>query len=250
MQRKTHDHIEWLEFDLLADFPRLHHAVFLRKGGCSQPPFDSLNIAKLEGENEKDVEENLLRIQKQLKFQRFVMGRCCHQDRIAFVDETSPSEIKDYDGLMSRAPGISLMMNHADCQIGLFYDPKNHAIANIHAGWRGSVKNIFGKTVTQMQKQFGSNPADLLVCISPSLGPENAEFINYAIELPQEFWQFQVKPLYFDFWSISECQLQNAGILTHHIEIARLCTYANPSDYFSYRRDKVTGRHATCITLT
>ena len=109
--------------------------------------------------------------------------------------------------------------------------------------------NIYREAIQAMQQTFGSHPSELLVCISPSLGPEEAEFIHYQSELPEEFWSFQVRPTDFDFWSISEYQLQAEGILPHHIEVARLSTYANAKDFFSYRRDKTTGRHAACITL-
>ncbi|MBX9642076.1 MAG: polyphenol oxidase family protein, partial [Mycobacteriaceae bacterium] len=182
-------------------------------------------------------------------WKQLVWGRANHGKSIAVIDEHSPEEVVNYDGLITSTPGVTLMMRHADCQIALFYDPKNHAAANVHAGWRGSVANIYAETVQQMQQVYGSYPSDLLVCVSPSLGPDEAEFIHYRSELPEEFWAFQVRPTYFDFWSISEFQLQAAGILPHHIEVARLSTYSNPHDYFSYRRDKKTGRHATCMTL-
>jgi YfiH family protein len=254
MQRQKSDGIEWLEFDLLQDIPRLKHAVFLRHGGYSEGPYASLNVDFSVGDKEEHVQANLQRIKTQLQQQNsnwnhLVRGKACHGKSIAVVNAQSPEEVIDFDGLMTATPGVSLLMKHADCQIALFYDPKNHAIANIHAGWRGSVVNIYGETVQQMQKIFGSNPANLLVCISPSLGPDEAEFMHYRRELPEEFWPFQVRPTYFDFWAISEHQLQAAGILPHHIEVARLSTYSNSYDFFSYRRDKITGRHATCITL-
>ncbi len=247
MQRRKHDHLEWLEFDILSDIPKLHHAVILRQGVSGPSSSDKMI------EDEGFKQDQLQGIQRQLQHhsKRMVRGIGCHQDKIALVDGASSAEIPLHDGLMSAIPGHTLIMKHADCQIALFYDPVRHAVANVHSGWRGSVKNIYAKAIDQMHAKFGSKPADLLVCISPSLGPDNAEFINYASELPEEFWQFQVKPLYFDFWSISEWQLQNAGILPHHIEIARLCTYSNPHDFFSYRRDKTIARqNATYITLT
>jgi YfiH family protein len=254
MQRQKYDQLEWLEFDLLSDIPCVKHAVFLRHGGCSEAPYASLNTAFHLGDNSEHVRENIERIKSQLQFanphwSHLVWGRGNHGKSIALINHLSTEEVIDFDGLMTATPGVSLMMKHADCQVALFYDPQHHAIANIHAGWRGSVANIYGEAVQFMQQTFGSQPQDILVCISPSLGPDEAEFIHFHSELPEEFWSFQVRPTYFDFWSISEYQLQKAGILPHHIEVARLSTYANPYDFYSYRRDKITGRHATCITL-
>ncbi|WP_068471321.1 peptidoglycan editing factor PgeF [Candidatus Protochlamydia phocaeensis] len=254
MQRFKQGELEWLEFDLLADIPTLRHAVFLRHGGCSVGPFESLNVSFHVGDEEARVQANIAIIEGQLKeaapnWQRMVWGRGCHGKHVAFVDLNSSREIPQCDGLICATPGLSLMMTHADCQVALFYDPRHHAIANIHSGWRGSVKNIYAEAIHKMQQQFGSNPTELLVCITPSLGPDEAEFIHFTYELPEEFWPFQVRPTYFDFWSISESQLQAAGILPHHIEVARLSTYSNAYDFFSYRRDKITGRHGTSITL-
>lgn len=254
MQHHKDNQIEWLEFDLLSDIPRIKHAVFLRHGGCSEGSYNSLNTGLHVGDKIEHVHANLDKICTQLRrevpnWNNLVWGRANHGKSITLVNEQSPQEVLDFDGIMTASPRVTLMMKHADCQVALFYDPKHHAAASIHAGWRGSVANIYGEAIRSMQQTFGSHPADLLVCISPSLGPDEAEFIHYRHELPEEFWPFQVRPTYFDFWSISEYQLQAAGILPHHIEVARLSTYSNSYDFFSYRRDKITGRHATCLTL-
>lgn len=254
MQRQKYHELEWLEFDLLSDIPLLKHAVFLRHGGCSTGHYFSLNTSFQVGDHHQHVQANIEIIKAQLQretpnWSHLIWGRANHGKSIAWVNTQSPEEVIDFDGLITKTPGISLMMKHADCQVALFYDPKNHAAANIHAGWRGSVANIYGETVQYMQQAFGSHPSELLVCISPSLGPDEAEFMHYRTELPEAFWPFQVRPTYFDFWSISEYQLQAAGVLPHHIEVARLSTFSNSFDFYSYRRDKITGRHATCITL-
>lgn len=254
MQHHIHHEIKWLQFELLSDIPRLQQAVFLRHGGVSEGPFASLNTGFHVGDQKEHVTANIERIIDHLKYKmpqwnQLVWGRATHGQAIKKVDAHSSQEVMDVDGIMTATPGLTLMMKHADCQVAIFYDPMHHVIANIHAGWRGSVGNIYEKAIQSMHQAFGSDPADLLVCISPSLGPDEAEFIHYRSELPEKFWEFQVRPTYFDFWSISEHQLQVAGILPHHIEVARLSTYSNPYDFFSYRRDKITGRHATCITL-
>lgn len=254
MERKTLDGIEWLEFELLSDFPLLRHQMFLRQGGCSEGPYAGLNTGLAVGDNETHVRANLQLIQNRLKadnpdWKRYVWGNARHGTDIEKITDRSPEEILGCDGLVTDVRGTTLMMKCADCQIVLFYDPINHAAANVHAGWRGSVANIYEKTVRTMQNAFGSNPADLLVCISPSLGPDESEFVSYRSDFPEEFWDFQIRPNRFDFWSIARFKLSEAGILAHHIEIARLSTFCNPHDFFSYRRDGLTGRHAVCITL-
>ncbi len=254
MNRKKLNDLEWLEFDLLANTGKVWHAVFLRSGGFSGGQFASLNVCLEVGDVPENVNANLKCIQEHLKatipaWNRLVGSNNVHGKALGLVDHKSPNLLPNCDGLLTQTPGISIITQHADCQVALFYDPINHAAATVHAGWRGSAVNIYAHAIAQMQHYFHSHPADLLVCISPSLGPLKAEFINYRTELPQIFWPFQVRPNYFDFWAISEWQLKEAGIQPEHIEVARISTYENSADFFSYRRDRVTGRNATCITL-
>lgn len=254
MYKSTKDGLEWLQFDLLSDLPHLKHAVFLRHGGYSQGAFESLNVSYSVGDKEESVKANLHRIQSYLQEDmetpiQLIWGKQCHGKQVALINSNSFTQEPLCDSLITQEPGLALTIRHADCQAAIFYDTKNHAIANVHSGWRGSVLNIYSETIQAMRQLFGSKPSELLVCISPSLGPDDAEFINYSTELPQEFWKFQVRPTYFDFWAISTYQLQQAGILPHHIEIAGISTYSNPNDYFSYRRHKITGRNATCVVL-
>ena len=254
MKRLQDGEIEWLEFELLAGLPRLRHGVFLRAGGVSSGPFDSLNTGRDVGDQEASVCDNMSRIDKIVedcsgRKVRRVHGTGVHGKRIVEVHLGSEIEIANCDGLLTKQTGVALMMRHADCQVALMYDPKLHCAANIHSGWRGNVLNIYKEAVHLMKDCFGSDPANLLVGISPSLGPDHAEFIHFREMLPKDFWPFQIRPAYFDFWAIAKYQLQSAGVLPHHIEIASLCTYSNPRDFFSYRRDSITGRHSSYILL-
>lgn len=252
MQRYRQDDIEWLEFDLLKEIASLKHAVFLKHGGNSKGNFNSLNASDYVGDNPPHVQANLRAIESHLqqhteqKIQLF-WTRNCHGTKIAAIQPNSPQESTDYDALVTQMPGCALLISHADCQSAFFYDPIHRVIANVHAGWRGSIANIYHMVVQYMEQAFDSRSSNILVCIGPSLGPESAEFIHYEQEIPAKYWDFQVKPNYFDFWALSEHQLRQAGILPHHIEIARIDTYSNPQDYFSYRRSRITGRHASCI---
>ena len=255
MLRKKKGNIEWLEFELLANEPNIAHGVFLRHGGVSQGTFASLNAVRGSGDQEKNIQENRSLIRKTLQLDKLISAWHAHAAHLEHV--TSPrEEFLECDGLMTAQKNWGLLAVHSDCQAALFYDPICKAVASVHAGWRGQAQNIYQKAITKMSQVFGSKPQDLLACISPSLGPQNAEFINYRLELPEEFWQFQIKPTYFDLWAIAQHQLEACGILRHHIEIAKIDTYAHPEDFFSYRREKakgrkekITGGHGTVIAL-
>lgn len=247
MIRKEKDGIVWLEFELLADIKELKHAVFLRHGGVCGGAHSSLHMGKCESELTPAVLENRSRIQKILKVEHLIAGDQMHQSRVVAVSHPVDAEC---DGLMTAHTGLGLMIKHADCQAAIFYDPEHRAVANVHCGWRGNVQNIYRETVGEMRKHFASRPENILVAISPSLGPEKAEFIHFRQELPESFLPYQVKPTYFDLWAISRMQLESEGILPHHIQIASICTHSHPEDYFSFRRDnRVTGNHGTVALL-
>jgi YfiH family protein len=244
--RKEANGIEWLEFELFQGLP-LQHAVFLRKGGVSTGPFASLNLGRYAGDEEKHIEENQKRVAACFDFLPITYVEQVHKD--AVVEIVKEGEKIIADALITNKRSLPLAMTHADCQVAIFYDARNHALAVVHAGWRGNVLNIYEKTLAKMEQLYGSKREELLVVISPSLGPNAAEFIHYKEEFPPSFWKFQIRHNYFDLWVIAENQLQQSGVPLEHIQIARQCTFENPSDFFSYRREKKSGRHATIASL-
>jgi copper oxidase (laccase) domain-containing protein len=98
-------------------------------------------------------------------------------------------------------------------------------------------------------ERFGCRPQDLVAALGPSLGPCCAEFRNYREEFPPELWPYQVRPAYFDLWALSRDQLQAAGLKSQQIDIAGLCTRCRGEEFFSYRRDRITGRQGAVIAL-
>jgi YfiH family protein len=241
--------IEWLEFDLLEPYPHLVHGVFLRHGGVSIGNCASLNVGSGTTDHADQVLANRELVRKAINIPKLIFANQIHSANVHRVTAKNLDKIPHADAMFTTEKNITLAIAHADCQAAIFYDPVHEAIAVVHAGWRGLVQNIYARVLEAMQRDIGTQPHNLIVCISPSLGPDHAEYKNYKQEFPQEFWSFQVKPTYFDFWAIAKKQLAALGILEKNIEITETCTYCNSKDYFSYRRDKDTGRHATVVAL-
>lgn len=231
MLRKKKNRITWLEFELLQLFPEVIHGVFL------DPPLGEVHCL-----------ENIPIVQELFDVPTIARLKQCHKADLKEVTEGGFFE--DYDGMVTANKEVGLLIRHADCQAAIFYDPIHHVVANVHSGWRGSALNIYQETVDQMEALYGSDPEDLIVCIGPSLGPEAAEFKHYKQELPENFWSYQVKPLYFDFWEISRMQLTEAGVPEEQIEVAEICTFTTEEECFSYRRNKKTFHHGTLVALS
>ena len=230
--------------------PALFHAVFNRQGGVSPPPRDSRNVSFGVGDDPENILENRQRLKKGLGIKRLVSAHQVHDAKIHVVQGCPPEdlEVEGFDALVTNVAGLGLLIQQADCQAVLLFDPVKKVIGIVHVGWRGSVADIISATISTMNSIFSTDPADLMAAISPSLGSCCAEFVNFHKELPRSFHGSQVRPNYFDFWAISRDQLYGAGIRPANISIAEICTCCN-SDYFSYRRDRQTGRFASVIGL-
>lgn len=126
------------------------------------------------------------------------------------------------DGLVTCLPSCLLGIYVADCAAIYLADPQNQAIGLIHSGKRGTQGRILPRTITTMQQTYGTNPADLIVVVSPCIHPPAYEF---------------------DIPSTLKKQATEAGIHPNHYFDAKLCTYQHPSRFYSYRRDQgATGR--------
>ena len=257
MISKAIKNVSFLQFPNLKPFAAIRHAIFTRRGGYSTGAFRSLNISFGIGDKRTGVQKNRELIAQCLGFERSVFIRQVHgkdvlvlkngelENDAALISETP----RQADALITDIAGLSLIIQVADCQPVLLYDPVQSVIANIHSGWRGSVQNIIAGVVKIMERQFGCQAKNLVVGVGPSLGPCCAEFVNYREELPVSFWKYRTGPNHFDFWAISKNQLIEAGVSEANIYLSQICTRCNIDLFYSYRRAKVTGRFAVVIGL-
>lgn len=237
---------------LLAAFPELLHGFFLRQGGVSPVPFQSLNLSFTVGDQAPLVTHNRDLVQQALGLNGLVSAtqvHGCQESLVTTANAAADEEIPDADILITGQPGLGLLIKQADCQAVMLFDPVRRVAANVHAGWRGQVANILREAVTRLRERFGCRPEDLVAALGPSLGPCCAEFRHYRREFPPELWPYQVRPNYFDLWGLSRDQLLAAGLKSRQIDIAGLCTRCRETEFFSYRRDRLTGRQGAVIGL-
>jgi polyphenol oxidase len=257
---KEKGNLSFFQFLNLSRFSTIRHGIFTRKNGFSKKPFHSLNISFDVGDNPEKVLSNRKAIGEcfgaRAKSRSMVYLKQIHSDQVCVLDGKSmPERLNDSDMLLNGdavvtdCPEKNLVIQVADCQAVLFYDPVRHVAANVHSGWRGSIQNVIGKTLDVMKKHFLSNPKDVVAGIGPSLGPCCAEFVNYRTEIPKTFWKYKIKRNYFDFWKISKDQMKSEGLLDENIETIGICTKCRTDLFFSYRGEQVTGRFSVVLGL-
>ena len=148
---------------------------------------------------------------------------------------------RECDAMISRVPGVKLMVRTADC-IPLVL-AGGGVVAAVHAGWRSLVADIIPKTIAAM----GVDPAQIKVGIGPSLGFECSEFSDPENEIPEKYhWAIEGDRV--DLNLIADRQLEDAGVLAENIHRMEICTKCDP-EWFSWRRDKTEERFGTWIMM-
>ena len=166
-----------------------------------------------------------------------------HSDRVLVVKSDGPQG--EGDALISNQPGVGLAIRTADCLPILMADPRNRAVAAIHAGWRGVVSEIVSKTIHAMCHQFDSKPEDLVVAIGPGIGV-------CCFEVgPEVAVQFQLSGrTKVDLIETTTRQLRRNGVSPGQISTSGRCTCCEPELFESFRRDRVAaGRMVSMIRL-
>ncbi|MCA9373680.1 MAG: polyphenol oxidase family protein [Candidatus Gracilibacteria bacterium] len=252
------DTVPAYQFHLLQKFSdQIDHAVFSRHGGVSKTPYDSLNVRYGIGDSHSNVDKNRQIILDGIGYEHMVSADQTHSKNVQIVDEEflkfqpDGQEVDDVDAFVTNLREVPLMIQVADCQAILLFDPVRNVVAAVHAGWKGLVQNVSGATIDVMKSHYGCDPSNVLVGISPSLGPESAFFSNPEEELPKSFHPYIDSQKRVDLWEYSLAQLQEAGIQKNNIELARICTQLdNGQNFFSFRRDHgITGRFGVVIVL-
>jgi hypothetical protein len=248
---ERHRTLPLLLADALAAFG-VAHAFTTRLGGCSRPPFDSLNVGRGVGDDPEAVRANRSAVLGALgrSLEDQVEATQVHDRAAAVVSrEQRGQTVSDVDILVTRDPGVVLAMHSADCVPVLLFDPVRHAAAAVHTGWRGTAAGAVPVAVAGLHRWCGSRPADLIAVMGPAIGP-----CCYQVDRPV-FEQFESWPWRadvfapsgrghwrLDLWEANRRQLTDAGVPAAAISQAGLCTSCYPEAFFSHRRDGRTGR--------
>lgn len=232
MFKKTQQGIPFYEFELFKSFgDRLQHAVFTRH--------TDINDKKL--------------LAKIFNAPPVSFGQQMHGISSITIDKKNASDPKiaetNGDVWITAMKNVPILIRTADCASIIIFDPKKNVIANIHAGWRGLAQKIIHATIDRMREKFDCETADIFAAISPMLGPCCCRFTDPEKELPRHMHKYISEEDFVDLWAAAEGHLRECGVPKSHIENPRICTYCNPEEFFSYRREGETGRFGTAIML-
>lgn len=259
MIRRSVDGPVFYQFASLAKHREVLHAIFTRRGGTSVPPFRSLNVGGRVGDDPAAVRANHDLIFKTLSISpdQVVTAQQVHGAHVAVVGPSQRgTAVPAVDSLVSKAPGVALTLAFADCLPLMLHDPSRHVIALVHAGWRGTIAQVAASTVAVLRQSFGCDPADILACLGPAIGPCCYEIgFDLAQKIREVFGPHSglLVPqsdgtLHFDLPAAIRWQLELAGV--QHVENSELCTSCHTEDFYSHRAENGrTGRFAAVLAL-
>ncbi|UCG50965.1 MAG: peptidoglycan editing factor PgeF [Candidatus Latescibacterota bacterium] len=261
--------IRFLTYEMFDRHLNVTNVVTTRHRGRSEAPFGSLNLALHVGDDPDTVLENRAIVSQLIGFEpeTFTVAEQVHSSHVAVVGTGDRGKgaiietdaIPLADAMITRAPDVPLTVLIADCVALSFFDPERNAIGIAHAGWAGTLHRIAEKTVGKMAAEFDTDPSNVEVAMSPSIGPchyEVGEDVAHAFEV--EFGddagnfikEYNEGNLRLDLWHANKSQLIRAGVHEKNIEVAGLCTACQTDVFYSHRAEKGgTGRFAGIMML-
>ncbi len=169
---------------------------------------------------------------------RLVMLKQVHSDRVERVDG-GRGYLGEGDAMVTDRPGLLIGVRTADCVPILIADPEHHAVAAVHAGWRGTAEQIAAKAISRLTHEYGSSPADLHVALGPSIGPCCYE-VGPDVAARFRPWLSDLADgarITLDLVEVNKRQMTQAGIPPEHIHAGSSCTNCEPAEFHSFRRD-------------
>ena len=269
----THTPPEYLTSDAITG--NVVHCFSTRHGGVSTGDLSSLNLGVHRGDDWKNVYENYRRLGSAVGFtpEQTVFTHQTHTDIVARVGAADRGwglfrEVEpERDGICTDEPGVALVCFSADCTPILLHDPVRHAVAAVHAGWRGTALGIAARCVEALCRDFGTDPAELRAAIGPcigpccfetgpevpeailaALGPEAERYIRPACHSERSEESASPQKYFPDLKQLNALWLRRAGVRT--IDVSRDCTRCQPERFWSHRlTGQARGSQAAVIML-
>lgn len=239
---------------LLPDWPappNVHALMTTRRGGTSAAPWDSFNLGDHVGDDPAHVAANRARLQHDLPAAPFWL-RQVHGTRVVVAQAGSVDAMPEADACVARVPGQVCAVLTADCLPVLFCDRQGTVVAAAHAGWRGLVQGVLEETVAAMRVP----PGEIVAWLGAAIGPDAFEVGDevrsaFVARHPEAGSAFVAAPApgkwHADLYTLARIRLAAVGV--HAVWGGGRCTYRERDDFFSYRRDGLTGRMAALVWL-
>lgn len=227
-----------------------------REGGVSAAPYDTLNLGDHVGDDPLAVAMNRKRLAEGLQA-RPVFLKQVHGEGVVELEAATPDGT-EADACWTRERGVVCTMMVADCLPVLLADRAGSVVGAAHCGWRGLAGGVLEALWARMAPAAG-NAQDMLAWLGPCIGPEafevgpevRAAFCDIDAGASAFFRTHGEGKFLADLPGLARRRLAALGIteVGGNDGSSAWSTVANPSRFFSHRRDRVSGRFAAGIWL-
>lgn len=222
--------------------------VSTRQGGVSRPPYDSFNLGDHVGDDSADVARNRQLLRAHLPANPKWLKQV-HGTAVAHADNLN--EPVEADASVAFTAGVVCVVLTADCLPVFFCDRQGTRVAAAHAGWRGLAAGVLEASVAAMR----ADPHEVMAWLGPAIGPlafevgdeVREEFVSDQPQAVTAFLAGQPGKWLADIYGLARLRLARAGV--RHVYGGGLCTHTDAERFYSFRRDKTTGRMASLIWL-
>jgi len=242
----------------------IRHGFFTRAGGVSSGLYASLNGGVGSQDDADKVLENRARMAAALGVEprRLLTAYQTHSPNVVVAEAPWTTENRPQaDAIVTRMRALAIGVTTADCGPVLFAEPRAGVIGAAHAGWRGALTGVIEATIAAMER-LGAAQRQIRAAIGPMIrqgnyevGPDLVERFRADDPASSRFFGPAKRDGHamFDLAGYIAARLKRAGIT--EVEDVGLCTYADPEQFFSYRRtthraEADYGRHVNAIALT
>lgn len=259
-----------LEYYVSDLFPStIKHCFTTRKNGETPPPLDGFSIGTAQYHQFMNIiESNRNKICETLdiKYQNLITTDQQHTDNIFILNNTTYTqdlkELNCTDSVITNLLEVPILLFFADCTPILVYDKKESILGLIHAGWKGTSKQIALKTISAMEKEFNSIPSHIVAAIGSTIGDccyevseevfeklynsicniKNLNELSFSKKTENGKYKVNLQV-------INRLQLEFAGVC--NIDVLDKCTSCANDLFFSHRKSNgKTGRHGLIAQMS
>ena len=235
---------------IVPDWPapaRVRALITTRAGGVSRGPFGTMNLAAHVEDDPAAVAENRRRLRAHVPAEPRWLTQV-HGNRVVCAGTVATAQA---DASYCRTPGTVCAVLTADCLPVLLCEEAGRVVGAVHAGWRG----LAGCVIEAAVKAMNEPPARLLAFLGPAIGPQAFEvgdevrevFLSQAPEADLAFAAKANGKWLADLYLLARQRLNGLGVA--RVFGGGWCTFGEAQSFYSFRRERVTGRMASLIWL-
>lgn len=250
-------HADWLLPDW--DAPGVGAFMTTRAGGVSEGPFAAMNLRDGLGDDASAVQRNRTRFEAAMDARPVFLHQVhgVRVVRLGRADALAGAPVHDADASVTTEPGVACVAQVADCLPVLYTAPLASGVAAAHAGWRGLASGVLEATLAALCDVAACKPDEVKVWLGACIGPRRFEVGPDVLqafgadpngrEAHPRFRPHTPGKWMADLAGLARDRLLARGLSAIHG--GTWCTVEEPSRFFSFRRDRVTGRMVAAVWL-